>query len=276
MGSSRELFLLWLCFLAVALAVVCCEPEYEDEPRLDTDTDSDNYSDSAEDFEGDGCPFENLTRPCCNGNGRQVCQSDLTWSECECGNSDDAGIDENDPNNQSVDLNGNNRDEIEFEWEETDEPIPGNCKAGLYEGNFRGTYSRGDGIAAWEGEVPITGMSITQSGISMRLKKSGNGEIFRITDGILAGNVYFLFQIFADIEGKLDCSTARLESKVSNGLYFFPSPETGNLVKGWIKAEYDKKNHAFINGTWEVTEPEFPLTNYGRGTWRAEWKELDE
>ncbi|MCP4601146.1 MAG: hypothetical protein GY847_11580 [Proteobacteria bacterium] len=279
MRFVKEFRLLWSLFPGLILNIVCCEDssivaEYDDGTGENTDDDSINDDDDSEPA-GNECSMVNLTIPCCDGNGVQVCEENFTWSECDCGGQSDqddgdAGIDVID---DLIVPDGNKRSDIEFDWKETDVIIPGECKAGVYEGNFRGTYYRREWLVppASQG-VPITGINPTGGpGITFKLTQTGNGEIFLIDGGNFHGVCLGFVRFHAGIEGTLDCSNAKFEGKIVNGEYFYP-PGIRNRFEGWLKADYNKAGHSLINGTWGVSEPNIPSgRNHGDGTWHAKW-----
>ncbi|MCP4602264.1 MAG: hypothetical protein GY847_17395 [Proteobacteria bacterium] len=284
--GNRSLFSrFWFPFLI--LSCLGCEKAETVSPSeaadRDSDNDSDSDSDNDSDTDGDNnseseCPHKNLTRSCCKGNGRQVCQADLTWSDCECADDlsdEDAGVDEtdsdNDVNNDII-PDGNDRIDIVFDWDETgtDDPLPGECKAGLYRGNFEGKYTRRGGQFKFGGDAG-SDVSGVYPGINLRLNKTSNGEIFTISDGVFHGNASFVYTFRAEIEGQLDCPSAKLQVKIKNGSYIYPVTPIRNFFEGDMEADYDKKTHSFKNGRWRVFEPQYPTLNGGWGTWHARW-----
>ena len=70
----------------------------------------------------------------------------------------------------------------------------------------------------------------------------------------------------ADIVGRLNCTTRKLEgAALKNGNYLvgiFVLPFEGPLT-----ADYDTLTMSFVNGTWDVKEPN-PIYG-GFGTWNA-------
>ncbi len=264
----------WLWPVVLVVAAVCCEDSTSrdqldrvsgSDADADTDTDADADAD-ADDGHGSGsksgseCAVANATQPCCDGGGVQTCKADLTWSECDCASSDptsSTGDDGEDPTLPSGDSNitpeGNLSTEIDFDWPET-QATPGECLPGRYEGRYKGIY----GFTNRKSEL--------SGNITMTLSEEGNGEIFTITNGEFKGNARVLVPFHASITGKLDCSTARLESQIVDGEYSVVVVK--QKFVGTMNADYNKDTHTLINGTWEVevtTEDGIG----GHGTWQA-------
>ncbi|MCP4604657.1 MAG: hypothetical protein GY847_29745 [Proteobacteria bacterium] len=284
MKYAKKSLFLWHFFLVLAIGMVGCEKEDTVIPGGYSDGDSDSDSDSDSDADGDDdgadegskCLMENYTQSCCDGYGVQVCEADLTWSECDCGGpgpGEDGGVGPDDERELDSDFvpEGNEDTEIIFEWEErdSDEVIPGECKAGLYLGNFDGTYERKGGVLPFgeDGGVDVSGV---YPGVTIRINKSTNGEVFTVSDGVFYGNAFFIFTFRAKMEGELDCPTAKLRGKIIDGSYSYPVAMRHGF-EGSYEADYDKKTHSFKNGRWRVYEPKYPTQNGGWGSWHAKF-----
>lgn len=262
----------WLWSLVLIIAALGCE-ESETAGYLGPGTDSDVGADPDEDTDVDGnadsdgdtnmgdgtgpnpageCAIVNETRLCCDGNGVQTCGDDFAWSECDC--ADEAGQ-TSDPD--SI-LEGNQNTDISFEWEET-EPTMGSCEPGRYEGQFAGIYD----------DTPVTGIDLLGGpGIVFNLTAEGNGEVYTINGGKFRGTAIVVFPFSATMTGSLDCATGKFEGNVVDGQY----NEFGDIhhFEGVLKANYNRIDHAMVNGTWNLHEPDNPGTT-GKGTWKAKW-----
>jgi hypothetical protein len=272
----------------VILGTLSCETDSENVSRSsasDGDTDADNDEDNDGDNnaidadpwsdwvdatdveEGDECPIANLTKSCCEGNGTQVCQQDLTWSECECDwSSSWLDVDVAD------DL-GNSRTDIQFEWEETDPATAaagggGECYAGRYFGAFSGIYRQNEAYVGFG--IPIVGH------VDIRLTESANGEIFMVDGGKFKGAALEFVPFSAKISGQLNCSTGEFTAEIYDGRYYLtgisaaPGIPANYFFEGKMFAQYDSTEKKLINGGWNVDEPDRPK-NGGKGEWAANY-----
>jgi hypothetical protein len=102
--------------------------------------------------------------------------------------------------------------------------------------------------------------------VDLTLKESANGEFFEIAGGKVSGVADLLFPYEADITGRLNCTTRKLEgAALENGHYLvgvFLLP-----FEGPLNADYDTLTMSFVNGTWDVKAPN--ATYGGFGTWNA-------
>ena len=149
--------------------------------------------------------------------------------------------------------------DITFGWPET---VPGlKCKAGRYQGTFTGTYASSAAIIPLP--IPVAG------DIDLTLIQSANGEIFEITNGKLSGLANLIFPFSADLVGKLNCKTSKLDptTALKNGNYIVLGANFS--FEGPFLGDYDKVGAAFVNGTWDVKEPT-PIYG-GTGAWTASW-----
>ncbi len=299
MKNSKKLMGLWFALLIFVMGTVCCEEadvvstspvgsdsdgdgDADGDSDGDADSDSDSDSDGDSDADGDEtievgreCFLVNLTRKCNNGNGVQTCKSDYTWSGCDSAekseeSDEDAGVIDND---DTPIPEGNDLVDINFNWEEAGKEIPGECKAGLYIGNFDGIYYiRGgplpleDNDMVHDGGVEVSGV---YPGVTIRINETTNGETFSISDGVFHGNAFFIFTFKAKMDGSLDCPTAKIRGKIKEGSYVYPILPMTHQFEGEYEADYDKKNFSFKKGKWMVYEPKFPKLNGGFGTWHA-------
>ena len=149
--------------------------------------------------------------------------------------------------------------DVIFDWPET---VPGlKCKAGRYHGTFTGTYASSATIIPLP--VPVAG------DIDLTLVQSANGEIFEITNGKLSGTADLIFPFSADLIGKLNCKVSKLDPTTSlkNGNYIILG--INFAFEGSFLGDYDKMAVAFVNGAWDVKEPN-PIYG-GTGAWTANW-----
>src|SRR5262245_18636731 len=152
---------------------------------------------------------------------------------------------------------------ISFDWPETDPSKPGvKCKAGRYVGIFQGMYA--SPASYFPTQIPVSG------NIEMVFAESASGEFLEISNGKLSGVSNFTYPFSADIVGKLNCKTSKLEGGyLKNGTYSGPALPP-QYYEGPISADYDKLTAALVNGLWNVKEPD-PAFG-GNGTWNASWQ----
>ena len=152
---------------------------------------------------------------------------------------------------------GNGAGAVTFEWPET-APGTGTCRAGHYQGDFVGLFA--SSMTVFPAPIPVAG------NVDLTLAESANGEFFEITGGKVSGVADLLFPYQADIVGRLNCTTRKLEgTALKHGNYLvgvFVLPFEGPLT-----ADYDTLTMSFVNGTWDVKEPN--PTYDGFGTWTA-------
>ncbi len=149
--------------------------------------------------------------------------------------------------------------DVIFDWPET---VPGlKCKPGRYQGTFVGTYASSATIFPLP--IPVAG------DINLTLVQTANGEVLEITNGKLSGTADLIFPFSADLVGKLNCKVSKLDpsTALKNGFYVvlgvnFP-------FEGPFLGDYDKVAAAFVNGAWDVKEPN-PIYG-GTGSWEATW-----
>jgi len=146
---------------------------------------------------------------------------------------------------------------VTFDWPET-VPGTGKCKAGHYQGDFAGIYA--PAITVFPAPIPVTG------NVDLTLAESANGEFFDISGGKVSGLADGFVPYSADVVGKLDCKARKLVgASLKNGKYVVGVFEY--LFEGPLTADYDTLTYAFVNGTWNVKEPN-PAYG-GSGTWNA-------
>jgi hypothetical protein len=161
-----------------------------------------------------------------------------------------------------------NRSTVRFDWQRT-MPMNGSCEAGHYEGTFDGIYGPSIIVVADLKVIPVFPIDLPGSpGLAFDLTRDGNGEVFTVQNGKMNGNALGAFPLTADIVGKLDCATMKFDAKLVNGSYFIGPLEY--RFEGPILADYDKASHTLVNGTWMVTEPDYPSAG-GMGTWTVHW-----
>jgi hypothetical protein len=149
--------------------------------------------------------------------------------------------------------------DVVFDWPET---VPGlKCKAGRYQGTFTGTYASSATIIPLP--VPVSG------DINLTLVQSANGEVLEITNGKLSGVADLVFPFSADLVGKLNCKTSKLDpsTALKNGTYVVLG--FNFFFEGSFLGDYNKTIPAFQNGLWDVKEPN-PIYG-GTGMWTANW-----
>ena len=133
------------------------------------------------------------------------------------------------------------------------------CLSGQYLGTYTGTVTLG-------GILPLK----TSGTVDLTLGTTSDGEFFQITNGKLvgkaSGNAYT-----ADVEGKLNCSTLKLEMGfLQNGSVTVTGLTYG--FEGPMLADYDPLTATFVNATWSITQTSGPMigaSDTGMGTWTA-------
>jgi len=94
---------------------------------------------------------------------------------------------------------------IHFDWEET---LPGRklCEPGHYVGTFMCDIVLSNGFVAHiKGPVELT------------LAKSQNGEFLELSDAHIEGFALFVFNFRAELAGRLECATRRLDAMAARG-----------------------------------------------------------
>jgi hypothetical protein len=140
--------------------------------------------------------------------------------------------------------------------------VPGlKCRAGHYVGTFTGMYASSAAIIPLP--VPVDG------NVDLMLIQSANGEVFEITNGKLSGMANLVFPFSADLVGRLNCKVSKLDpaTALKNGNYVILGANFS--FEGSFLGDYDKVAVAFVNGTWDVKEPN-PIYG-GTGAWSANW-----
>lgn len=195
------------------------------------------------------------TMPCTCGAlpGRATCSSAGVWSLCECAQSM-AGAGGTVSHDPALDPEGNRRDDIMFEWQQT---TLDDCEAGRYEGTFTCTY-------VGMGQDPAMGGVLVTGPIVMTLTESENGEFLEITDGRLDGNTAGIINFTSALSGRLNCATREFGARAEMGLWgpFFPV----NPFDGVLDAHYDALTST-LSGEWALNE----LATMGvcSGPWNA-------
>jgi hypothetical protein len=149
--------------------------------------------------------------------------------------------------------------DVTFDWPET---VPGlKCKPGRYQGTFTGTYASSAAVIPLP--VPVSG------DINLTLVQTANGEVLEITNGKLSGTADLVFPFSADLIGKLNCKVSKLDpaTALKNGNYVVLGINFS--FEGSFLGDYDKVTSAFVNGSWDVKEPN-PIYG-GTGMWTATW-----
>ena len=161
-----------------------------------------------------------------------------------------------------------NRSATRFDWQRT-QPSMGSCEAGHYEGTFSGIYGPSIIVVSDLKVIPVFPIDLPGSpGLQFDLARTGQGEVFTVQNGKMNGNALGAFPFTADIQGSLDCEKMTFDAKLINGSYFIGPLEY--RFEGPFLGAYDKQSHSFVNGTWKVTEPDYPTAG-GEGDWSARW-----
>ena len=157
---------------------------------------------------------------------------------------------------------GQNTPSVVFDWPEGSAGIPGESRAGLYQGAFDGIYVSDAAFGILP--VPVTG------NVNVTLAESTNGEFFEVSDGAVDGLANGLFPFSGNISGELDCLRAHFEAILDGSYTVAPNP-TPYLFSGPITAAYDKQAFRLFNGTWNVAETgSLGQQIGGNGTWWAD------
>lgn len=168
----------------------------------------------------------------------------------------------------ALDSTPNEMTGVTFDWPET-EPSTGGagCKPGHYVGEYACRLYIID--TSGEGAFDVSGT------IDMQLEQTPDGEFLRIADGHFASATLAAIPMTADIVGELDCSSARFEGRLENGLFSvalgLPIPFTVGTFSGPLSSDYDR-DAAALDGAWEMMGEldGFPGTCMG-GSWSAHW-----
>jgi len=227
---------------------------------------------------GATCSPQNLTQPCSCPNGwagGQTCSLG-TWSVCSCrapaaNGGSAAGRGASVPGGASPGATVGpeaNRSATRFDWQRT-QPSMGSCEAGHYEGTFSGIYGPSIIVVSDLKVIPVFPIDLPGSpGLQFDLARTGQGEVFTVQNGKMNGNALGAFPFTADISGTLDCEQMKFDAKLINGSYLIGPLEY--RFEGPFLGAYDKQSHSFVNGTWDVTEPDYPSAG-GMGDWSARW-----
>jgi hypothetical protein len=156
---------------------------------------------------------------------------------------------------------------VVFEWPETDPAAGGACKPGHYVGEFscRLHIIATDGPGAFD----LSGV------IDMQLEQSADGELLRIRDGKFLSTAAAAIPVSADIVGELQCSRARFEGRLENGIFSvalgLPIPFTEGTFSGPLESDYDRDTAA-MTGLWNMVGEldGFPGSCMD-GTWSVHW-----
>jgi hypothetical protein len=89
--------------------------------------------------------------------------------------------------------------------------------------------------------------------ITLTLTKSQNGEFLEISDGQLDGLAEGIYNIHARIDGKLDCSTSKLDAMTVDGVYGFFDANLVPMgtVEGTVSGTLERES-ATLGGTWNI------------------------
>jgi len=236
-----------------------------------------------------GCTPNNITEACLCADGLMGVQTcmDGRWTECFCQTSEtggdsgvlgigtgfapnETGYNNGGGGNSPISPGANppqNYASVRFDWMRTI-PEGGTCEAGTYLGTFDGMYGPSVMVASMP-VIPIFPIDLPGlPGLVFELKREGTGEIFRVSNGEMNGNALGGFPFHSDIEGSLNCETNRFEAMMTNGTYFIGPLQY--FFEGPLVADYDRMTHSMVNGTWSVTEPNYPIAG-GSGTWTSTW-----
>lgn len=238
-----------ICFLALCLAA--CGGDGAVASRAGTSVTS-SSPDNGVDLSS--CLQPNLTRACtCSGRpGRQVCDGSA-WAACECADGASVG-------SGGLQLEGNNRTDIMFEWERTEVSTElGGCLPGKYEGTFGGLYwSFIATLAPIHGlAVPIANIDIPgePSGFFFTVEPAEGGETVLKIKGQMVGTADLTFPFTATLEGELDCKTKSFHAFMKAGKYsVLIDGLAAQYFDGEMSGKYDVETHTFINGQWDVYE----------------------
>ncbi|MET0283024.1 MAG: hypothetical protein ABW352_01080 [Polyangiales bacterium] len=211
---------------------------------------------------------------CADLNGSQSC-SKSGWDECTCVDVKNGGTvtgEDKTPQQGSGTPSGNQRTDINFEWERT-EPVTGSCEPGYYEGDFMGLYA--SQLTFINFPIPVFALGQPgRPGLSFTLQKTGNGETLEIQNGKMDGTANGLFPFTGSLTGTLDCNTLKFNAILS-GFYSLGVEGVGMFkFEGPLTGDYDKATRKILNGKWDVKEYDPPPvmdSAGGFGDWQAGW-----
>jgi hypothetical protein len=172
---------------------------------------------------------------------------------CECAGGDA-------PGQGSVSLAGNQRTDIQFDWERTEtSPELGGCLPGTYEGTFGGIYWSVIATLAPIPKlaVPIANLTLpgAPSGFQFTVEPAEGGETVLKVKGRMDGTADGVFPFSSPLEGELDCRTKKFSARILDGTY---SVLIEGLVAqkflGVMNGNYDVRTHTFVDGVFDLWE----------------------
>ena len=151
---------------------------------------------------------------------------------------------------------------VTFEWTAT-LPGGGDCEPGRYTGTFTCNY-------VLTGGDPTMPLVVVTGPIVMTLERSQDGEFLEISDGKLEGIAMLIIGFRAQLTGRLDCATGKLEATATNGIYGFGDPAVfpAGMFMGTLGGMLDTTT-AQLAGSWDLA-----VAGGGGsciGPWQASW-----
>jgi len=149
---------------------------------------------------------------------------------------------------------------VTFEWTAT-LPGGGTCEPGKYTGTFTCNYV----LPGGDPNFPI----VVTGPIVMTLERSQDGEFLEIADGKLEGIAMLVIGFRAQLTGRLDCATGKLEAMATDGIYGFGDPSVfpAGMFMGTLGGTLDPST-AELMGDWDLG---IPMGGACVGPWQASW-----
>jgi hypothetical protein len=152
---------------------------------------------------------------------------------------------------------------VTFEWTAS-LPGSGDCRPGRYTGTFSCEY-----FFAATDPAPL---AIVTGPVAITLEESQDGEFLEISDGKLEGVAQLIFGFRAELQGKLECATRRLDATAVNGAYGFGDPAVLPLgtFQGALGGVLDAATAA-LAGDWDLSVTGGGAGGFCKGPWQANW-----
>jgi hypothetical protein len=152
---------------------------------------------------------------------------------------------------------------VTFDWAAS-LPVTGDCLPGRYTGTFTCEYFFMAGDPA-----PL---AVVTGPVAITLEESQDGEFLEITDGKLEGIAQLIFGFRAELEGRLECATRRLDATAVNGQYGFGDPAVLPLgtFEGALGGLLDTAA-GMLDGDWDLSVTAGGAGGFCKGPWQANW-----
>jgi hypothetical protein len=152
---------------------------------------------------------------------------------------------------------------VTFEWTAT-LPGEGDCLPGRYMGTFSCEY--------YFMATDPAPLAVVTGPVAITLEESQDGEFLEITDGKLEGVAQLIFGFRAELQGRLECATKRLDATAVNGQYGFGDPAVLPLgtFQGALGGLLDPVA-GMLDGDWDLSVAAGGAGGFCKGPWQANW-----